>query len=265
MRYVQERIRQLKYKKLARFERVYNCLPFIGICLLLISLAACNKDSQENSLSKTIEVKDNRATYPTLFKLNDQLILQIPPEYLGTRSSGLGVTPPSPSVDKLQKVDFALFHMFLPDFGGYTAENWGEFDAGTNKIDIQQVRIVEKEKIELFNKEHILQNIESSKRNKHFDLVPENKYGLQCYKWTKSEDVTCYGERETGGLIEISILWMAPGKFRLVGYSFMKRWGGVRVQWSADPSSLSSWMAIDEHIWKYINDWNIAKAPSSNN
>src|SRR5438132_11631344 len=66
---------------------------------------------------------------PGLFKLKDNLILQIPPQFhkFWEQSDCLGRSlaprPPMP-IEKIPEFGAVGFQMFMPDFSGYTPENY---------------------------------------------------------------------------------------------------------------------------------------------
>src|SRR5205823_11301382 len=42
---------------------------------------------------------------------------------------------------------------------------------------------------------------------------------------------------------------------------YSRRYGGVRIAWRAHVSNLPRWHDIDAQIWKFIDAWNVARAP----
>lgn len=202
--------------------------------------------------------QDDQASYPTVFKLSDQLVLQVPSSYLGTISSGPGLTPPSGPLENIPYAKLAAFTMFSPKFEGYSEDNWGNLNAGASQIIIQKIRLIQESEAVIFSKKRFFENIAESLKVGHFELPAEGRYGLRCHKWTNSDTASCFSETPEGALISISISTTRPGRTRLFASTFSKRYGGTQVQWSADGSQLSIWKDIDQDIWRKINAWNIA-------
>ena len=42
---------------------------------------------------------------------------------------------------------------------------------------------------------------------------------------------------------------------------FSRRYGGVRIAWRTHVRNFSRWREIDAQIWKFIDAWNVARAP----
>ena len=87
----------------------------------------------------------------------------------------------------------------------------------------------------------------------------------------ESDEQYCYGRRDSD--IEEYILLsvtVPPYKFStqfplMTTEYFSPKYGGLGVAWRTHMDNFPRWREIDAQIWKYIDDWNIAKrtaAPS---
>ncbi|OYU43112.1 MAG: hypothetical protein CFE44_20185, partial [Burkholderiales bacterium PBB4] len=212
---------------------------------------------------------------PSLTKLSEELILQIPPQYhqfWKQRDSATGrdlmVRPPV-ALDKIPKSGNMGFVMHLPDYEGYRPDNYlREFDE--DEVLVYQIQPAPMSSMEADAAGTYPPNAFkrlSSGEHRFFDPEKfEDKHGLRCYDVTLGDNKRqfCYGRRNSE-LEEYLILnVLVPPYGDWIAYPLMStnyftpRYGGLEIAWRAHAKHLQHWREIDAQIWKYIEAWNIA-------
>lgn len=254
---------------------------------IITSLSACNPNafSEPQMLDvpkKPGQILDPNSSFvktwpgkPSLVKLKDNLVLSIPPQHhqfwtqrhwiTGVDSSN---RPPM-TAKELPYAPSAGFMMHMPDFGGFTYENYlKEFDEDMVEIwqiapasmDVMKPGAVGRYPPNMF--ERI-----TTKPYQRFDPeIYEEKFGLRCSKNTGDPDNkhTCWGIRDSNlkemMLLDVSMPpnpnWMSFPLMKTIYFS--PQYGGVEIGWRAHVKHLPRWREIDAQIWKYIDHWNIA-------
>ena len=257
----------------------------IVLCFLLIA-TACDADNQGNAFMqpplKPGQTLDPESMYaktwpgkPALVKLKDNLILAIPPqhhEFWAHRDSftgrDLSFRPPYP-VEKLPYADLAGFTMHMPDFGGFTPDNYLiGFDK--NRVEVAFIAPAS-----MNAKEPDAPGRHPPNAFKRISTGPyrsidtekfQDKYGLRCYAPIKKESdgYLCYGRRESEIeeyiLLDIMLEPYEPHHIfpMMTTKYFSVKYGGVDIAWRSHMNNWPRWKEIDAQIWKYIDAWNIA-------
>jgi hypothetical protein len=217
----------------------------------------------------TLDPKSDYARYwpgqPALFKFRDNLILAIPPMYQQFWiQRDRVVRSPAPK-EKIPQVKLIGFQFFMPDFGGYTPQNY------LNEFDEDRVDVVSMEPVQprTDGRPPSYSDIEGAiERLSGFALIPdkfEERYGLRCFDSPRMDEPprTCLGQRAEGErmLLSISVppypAWLSFPLMQTTYYT--KAYGGMQVTWRSHMKHFSRWLDIDRQIWKFVDEWNIAK------
>ena len=157
--------------------------------------------------------------------------------------------------------------LFLPDFGGYTLENYRD-ESDPNRVEVVYLHAGDPHESEIDAPGEYPPNM--LKRALRDLLNPadyKDMYGLRCYRdRVPSDRLTCYGRRDVAGREDIMLSALAPpyagNPFPTVqARYFSKRYDGVRIAWRTHVKNLPRWHEIDAHIWKFIEAWNVAQPP----
>lgn len=212
---------------------------------------------------------------PSLVKLKDNLILAIPAQHhqFWTQRHWLtridtSFRPPYP-LDKLPYAKSAGFTMHLPDFFGYTPDNYLK-DFDENRVEIVYISPAPMSYME--------PNAPGSYPPNQFARVStgpyrafdpekyEEKYGLRCYQQLDrdSDSQSCYGKRgaEPDDYLFLDI---TPPPYRpstrfpnMTTNYFSPKYGGLEIAWRTHMKNWPRWREIDTQVWKYIDAWNVA-------
>jgi len=200
------------------------------------------------------------------FKVTDSLTVEVPLQHW--RFAISPVTPPRvpvlPGSDHFE----VQFDFFLPDFSGYTLQNYRN-ESDENKVEVVYLHAGDAHEADPDAPGEYPPNMlkrslkDLADPNSHQDL-----YGLRCYEGRVLTDrLTCYGRRdEKSGediLIYVPVPPFAPDvTFPMMqARYFSKRYGGVRIAWRTHVRNLPRWHDIDVLIWKFIDAWKVAEPP----
>ncbi|HEV8018824.1 MAG TPA: hypothetical protein VGP32_09735 [Steroidobacteraceae bacterium] len=237
------------------------------LCLCAVAAAGCGK---RGSTPRTPGAESAQAPreWPqgrsAPLKVTDQLILAIPLQY---ELSAIHHGEASHALMFAQSDRAEVqFDFFLPDFTGYTLENYqNEFDP--NKVEVVYLHAGDPHEAEPGAPGEYPPNMlkraleDLLNPNDHKDM-----YGLRCYQGRILTDrIACYGRRDTANrediLLYVAVPPYAPGVFPVLqARYFTTRYGGVRIAWRTHVSNLPRWHDIDAGIWKLIDQWNVAPA-----
>jgi hypothetical protein len=253
-------------------------LPYRTAAIALLALLCCACDSKtvvEKPMYapplKPGQVLDKNSEYaktwpgrPALFKLSSTVFLQIPPQYQGFWLQGDKVTRPPTDLSRLPIQSQVGFQFFMPDFSGYTPENY-QTEFHEDLVSVLYVRYegmgAEQPGAPGAYPPNGFANLTRLPRV----IEPDNyieEYGLRCYP--SPSDVafqTCFGK---SGTEFISLRRMPPPYESWVKYPLMQaryftpKYGGIEIVWRAHMKHFPKWAEIDQQIWKFIDDWNIA-------
>ena len=256
------------------------------ITALALVCSACVADPQKDLFVqpplKPGQVLDPDSQYakewpgkPSLVKLKDNLILAIPPQHhqFWTQRHWLtridtSFRPPYP-LAKLPYAESAGFTMHMPDFMGYTPDNYlMDFDENVvmvNYISPEPMNAMEPGAPGAYPP-NMFPRISTGPYRRFDPDKFEEKYGLRCYAQQPGDGdrQDCYGKRDSDLDEYILLKVMIPpyeqsSLFPMMSAKyFSPRYGGVEIAWSSHMRNWPRWREIDAQIWKYIAAWNIA-------
>jgi len=233
-----------------------------------VACAGCGKRSgpapQERPVEQLHAWPQGRAA---AVRITDQLLLSIPLQY---QRSAIDPKAPAAAPASFAHQE-AHFDFFLPDFSGYTLQNYrNDFDQ--NKVEVVYLHAGDPHEAEPDAPGEYPPNM--LKRSLRDLLDPKDykdMYGLRCYKGRVQTDrLICYGGRNDGSGEDIMLSVLVPPYAEGVTFPtvqaryFSKRYGGVRIAWRTHVSNLPRWQEIDAQIWKFVEAWNVAPAPARN-
>jgi len=234
----------------------------------LIAAAACTKEPSEPPATRPaaapLSAWPEGRTAPQ--KITDTLVLAIPLQF--ERSAvGDDKAPRSPFSGAAGRTE-VRFDFFLPDFSGYTLQNYRN-DFAENKVEVIYLHAGDPHEADSGAPGEYPPNM--LKRMLQDQLNPhdyKDMYGLRCYKGRVLTDrLTCYGRRDAAAGEDI-LLYVplaqdaAPNSFPMLRANyFSRRYGGVRIAWRTHVRNLPRWQDIDAQIWKFIAAWNVAPPP----
>jgi hypothetical protein len=270
---------------LANVAAESNWLGYFFAALAIVC-SACDADPQKNLTVlpplKPGQVLDPASMYakrwpgkPSLVKLSDSLVLSIPPQFhqFWTQRDALtgldlSTRPPFP-MEKLSLSKSAGFTMHMPDFSGYTPDNYLK-DFDENRVEIVYISPAPMSYVEPGAPGSYPPNVfprASTGPYRSFDPEKyEEKYGLRCYEQMDRDDDQqwCYGKRDSD-LDEYLLLTAMVPPYRphhvfpmMTTEYFSPKYGGVEISWRTHMKNWPRWREIDAQIWKYIDAWNVA-------
>jgi hypothetical protein len=202
---------------------------------------------------------------PAMAKLNDNLILAIPPQYQKFWRQKDDVDRAPMAIEKIPLAPVVGFSFFMPDFSGYTPDNYATTFV-PDRIDVVSLepsdpRQVEPDAPGYYPPNMIKRIIRAGVKGDSQDL-----YGLKCYHTVgrQSDVLTCYGRRDDKRQEDIMLeVYVPPYERGLVNPSmqaryFTTRYGGLTLVWNTHSKNFPRWHDIDAQIWKFIDSWNIA-------
>jgi len=167
------------------------------------------------------------------------------------------------------------FSLFLPDFGGYTKDNWQEGWFHPQLISVRQVKQVDKNEIVKFN---------DGTRQK----ISPAAYGdpAAMYKNVKGlyEDYSAFklygleGYRHQGGGATPGVLWtgtrsngeffffrsymdpgqtLPPGRYPLCDIRYYSAQEDLSITYVYPKHHLDKWREIDDAIWAKLHSWRV--------
>jgi hypothetical protein len=233
-----------------------------------ISVAGCTKNNSESGPGTTADrsaepLRDWPQGCTAPLKITDGLVLEIPLQY--ERSAIYHDQRAAHALISVQSDRSEVqFDFFLPDFTGYTLQNYKkQFDE--NKVEVIYLHAGDPHEAEADAPGEYPPNM--LKRSLKDLLNPDDykdMYGLRCYQGRVVRDrIACYGRRDE----DIMLYALVPPYAAEVSFPqmqaryFSKRYGGVRIAWRTHIRNLPRWHDIDAQIWKFIDAWSVAQAP----
>ena len=282
-------------KPLRHISTVARWLRMFAWMALLATQTSCDSKPNPDSVMRTPLPPgiDKNTPYgqwwtdkPALFNMSDHLKLAVPPQYQRFWLQRDEVTRAPADITKLPMHPLnsgaALeFHFFLPDFTGFTPQNYEEeFHQDKVYVLIEAVGMGQ-EKLgatgafppNMFQREIV------GSRMSHSDSL-QIHHGLNCY-WPRNRDLTdsaaCYfiDPATNQPTIRINVPFPPQPSFvvnpLLQAVYFSPQHGGVKLLWRTHLKHLERWREIDQKIWGFIAEWNLVKptaapniAPTSN-
>ncbi len=240
---------------------------------LLIYLSVKDTSFLDWKSSKQQRKLDIQANYykwwtdrPAVFKITDRVILAIPPQFQEFwRQRDQVDRMPMALEDLHQSKDQIMFSMFMPDFHGFTPENffttWHK-----DRVNVYVIYPLANEGEPGAPGQHTPNLMESYTAQPQPRIDPERYeeiHGLRCFvKLTRSNYQHCLGQRRSGP--DEWLLLDALPEAKLSEDPLMRtryyssQFGGLNVEWRASMKHFSHWKEIDQQIWKYLEAWNIA-------
>jgi hypothetical protein len=202
------------------------------------------------------------------FKITDSLTVEVPLQYW--RFAINPVTPPRvPVLPHSDHVE-VQFDFFLPDFSGYTLQNYRN-DSDENKVEVVYLHAGDMHEADPDAPGEYPPNMLKRALKELVDPKDyQDLYGLRCYKGRVLTDrLTCYGRRDEKTREDILLYVPIPPYPPEVTFPmiqaryFSKRYGGVRVAWRTHVRNLPRWHDIDVQVWKFIDEWKVAEPPTA--
>jgi len=199
-------------------------------------------------------------------RITDQLILEIPLQF--ERSAIVPEhAPRSPFAADANRME-AQFDFFLPDFSGYTLQNYRD-ETNANKVEVVYLHAGDPHEADPDAPGEYPPNMLKRLLEDAFDPAAyEDKFGLRCYRGrTLANRAACYGKRD-GPAAEDILLYVPQAPFppdvspQIQARYFSRQYGGVRIAWRTHVKNLARWREIDTQIWKFVEAWKLA-APAS--
>jgi hypothetical protein len=211
------------------------------------------------------EVNQHYSTKPVNVKLSLREYV-VPANFLGPKRRD------EPNTILAQKNGFG-FVMFLPEFGGYTKENWRDpFDQ--RRIDVIQVNEVDK-RLMVPHIDGSMRRITPASYGDSKARFEEHKksladapafrmYGLEGYRWKSQHltGVTWVGARKNGEFFYFECSGepnVAPRKDTndLCQPRYYSEAEDLFVIYRYAQSNLSQWKEIDEAVWQNLRSWRV--------
>jgi hypothetical protein len=261
----------------------------IGVVVFgLLLLASCDR----KGLSSETMDKDKKVMMPPLkhgqqldsnseyakhwtglhewLKLNDQVILKVPPQFSSFLSvdsnsknyANFSETPPK----EIKQVPIFGFGFHMPDFVGVTPNNYQkEFDEDAVGAYVEPASNNQSgHDSPGYYPPNMFKRLSESLDMTNY----QEKYGLRCYDYVNEPNGVghrqyCYGlrDRNIDEYILLDIYappypdWVKQPTMQAT--YFTNQYGGLVMTWRAHVKYLSRWQEIDRQMWQYIEDWNL--------
>lgn len=202
---------------------------------------------------------------PALYKLSNQLVFAIPPQYqpFWLQKDRVVRAPADPKT--IPQVQALVFQFFMPDFSGYTPHNFmNEFD--DDRVDVVYIEPADPAQMQpgapgYYPPNMLARALAAYLSADHFvDL-----YGLRCYAELGALDRprrrTCYGRRDEHIQEDIMLdAYFPPFDAATVhpliqAQYFTKQFGGLVIVWRTSVKNFPRWHEIDAKIWQYLAEW----------
>lgn len=198
-------------------------------------------------------------------KVTDSLVVAVPMKYVRYELLTCGKTTDGVPRDGPQGLTYASFDFFMPDFSGYTPERLRE------RFDVDEVTVAYVDSVKDIEPDpsHPVAYPSNQLRNMFHLLADPNKYqdmyGLHCFEARiLKTTIYCYsadaGENHEGILIDVDVPYgnLTFPNPQMTARYFSKRYDGVEVSWRTNTKNLPHWREIDDQVWKFLADWNVA-------
>ena len=223
---------------------------------------------------QTLDLKTDYGKYwpgqPVLFKLTEDWGFAIPPQYMQFWIQRDRVVRHPAPWSKIPLVESIGFEFFMPDFGGYTPDNYQD-EFHEDKVELIEFAFVGMGEEQAGAPGSYPPNMfarVSAKRDRSFHPDEyQDRYGLRCYGYEPQLDIGstqyCYGLRDSKTNEHILLKISPPPYPEWIIYPHMQakyfspRYGGVYVLWRAQMKHFPHWREIDQQIWRFIEQWSI--------
>lgn len=207
---------------------------------------------------------------PSYFNLSAELQLRIPPQYQQLWLQKDIVPRRLEAMNKVSVGGPLAFYFFMPDFSGFTPQNYDkEFHEDRVYVLIEAVGLgQEKPGAPGGYPENTYQRAMTGETGLDFGSK-ELLHGAECYRYRyrdpqQGDDRICYGIRNdvTGNRIDFNIKqppYPAWVRYPIVQAAYFSTdHGGVYLMWRTHMKNFPRWKEIDQQIWRWIGEWNIA-------
>jgi len=253
--------------------------------LVTVTLSACGPSGQQTAAPvhtyppplKPGQVLDPESLYAkrwpgrsALFRLNEELGFAVPPGHQPFWYDGaIDIVYPPAKWAQIPVVDSLTFRFFMPDFRGYTPDNYlREFDE--DRVDVISMRWVGLGQERPGEPGGYPPNQWARVLNGR-DIAPTDQHLLTCISSTDAdspkpgEDQFCVGPPGDGRFPQVVIRvptppfpeWMVNPLMR--ARYFTPYHGGVEVVWTAHVKHVANWQIIDQQVWKFFEQWKIER------
>src|SRR5579863_2518371 len=237
----------------------------LGVLLAVSVTPACTRKHAESGNAAGVPAEVPQAWpqgHTAPLKITDRLVLEIPLQF--ERSAIVPRRAPrSPFAHDTDRTE-AQFDFFLPDFSGYTLQNYRD-ETNENKVEVVYLHAGDPHEAEPDAPGEYPPNMLKRLLKDAFDPASyEDKYGLRCYRSrTLANRAACYGKRG-GADGEDILLYVPQPPFppdlypQIQARYFSREYGGVRMAWRTHVTNLPRWREIDTQIWKFVVAWKVA-------
>jgi len=202
---------------------------------------------------------------PGLYRINDRLVLAIPPEYQRFWLQGAEVVRAPAAASAIPRVPSVSFSFFLPHYSGFTPRNFRR-DIDAARVDVVALAPATaadgQPGTSAFYTPNILDRIlASTGEGRGREL-----HGLRCYQPSGlgGDQWLCFGPVGEEPSRQI-MLWTALPPYQpdegvpmMRAQYYTARYGGLKISWRAQAAHLAQWRDIDAHIWELVSQWNVA-------
>jgi hypothetical protein len=258
--------------------------------LLGMSLTSCQDKTNDagmllplDSTGKPVKPKTPYEQWltdkPSYVNFTDQLQLAIPPQH---QQFWLQKDIVPRRLEDMPKKPMGInsgaiaFHFFMPDFSGFTPENYDKEFHPDHVYVLIEAQGLGQEQLGMPGgyPENIYRRMLFGEMSMDLDSK-EIVHGLECFRRKQKkldgdpDSRACYGIKDdlTERMIQLDI--MQPPYPNWVRHPIMQAayfspdHGGVRLMWRTHMKHFPRWKEIDQQIWRWIGQWNIAK-PTAN-
>ncbi|MBV8909495.1 MAG: hypothetical protein JOZ89_01925 [Gammaproteobacteria bacterium] len=237
---------------------VGRCLFLAALCALLGACARRPPEPPAPPPPAPLTEWPSGVTPP--LKITEELTLEIPLQY---ERNAIEPRQPASRAFISQQSDRAeaQFDFFLPDFSGYTLQNYRN-DTDPRRVEVVYLHAGNPHEADADAPGEYPPNMLKRALAQSLNAASyTDQYGLRCYRGREpSPRLTCYGPRGDAEDIMLTTLEppYAPGDFpQLQARYFSRRYGGVRIAWRTSVQNLPQWRGIDGQIWKFIDAWKL--------
>jgi hypothetical protein len=203
-----------------------------------------------------------------LFRLNEELGFAVPPGHQPFWYDGaIEIVYPPAKWAQIPVVDSLTFRFFMPDFRGYTPDNYlREFDE--DRVDVISMRWVGLGQERPGEPGRYPLNMWKGLLERSPSVAPVERDGLVCLPQSRTElgqydfCVSTVGDGYFP-LVAITVLrppfaeWVKNP--RMMARYFTPHHGGVEVVWTAHVKHVADWQIIDRQVWKFFEAWRIER------
>jgi len=207
---------------------------------------------------------------PGLYRLNERLVLSIPPEYQRFWLQGAEVVRAPAAASAIPRVASVSFSFFLPHYSGYTPSNFRR-DFDEDRVDVTSLAVAGEADGKPGASAYYTPNLLNRVLAGGGEGQARELDGLRCYQpaGLTGDQWLCFGPVGEEPSRQI-MLWTALPPFQpdrgvplMRAQYFSTRYGGLKINWRTHARHLAAWRDIDARIWELISQWNVADTLAS--